>query len=93
MLKIKNVNNLVKSQSLPKKSTGSLSKYSKKFPVHCGNCQYAIKENDETVCRLFKYSTIILNDVKQFHYYMETEICRSDKNLCGSDGYYFKPKN
>jgi len=56
----------------------------------CQNCKYSIKENNILVCRLFKYSTVMLSDKKEFHYYMDTDSCRSDRDLCGPDGEYFK---
>jgi len=59
----------------------------------CNDCSYLIKENGLNVCRLFKYSTVTLSDKKQFHYYMETYLCRSQQDLCGLHGEYFKPKN
>ena len=94
---------LPKKPVVPKKLTvAKLSKQHSNFAKQnsnfakqnsCNNCVNLIKENGLNVCRLFKYSTVTLSDKKQFHYYMETDVCRSQQDLCGPHGYYFKPKN
>jgi len=69
-----------------------LSNISKRIPPKCENCLYVMKENNIPVCRLFKYYTVTLSDKNNFHYYMDTNTCRFDKDLCGPDAEYFKPK-
>jgi len=77
------------------------------FNRNCKDCKYSFQENNYSVCRLFKYPLCssedydVITDFKNyfesndnhFHYYIETNACRSDETLCGPDGEYFKPKN
>ena len=77
------------------------------FNRNCKDCKYSFKENDYSVCRLFKYPLgspgdyDVITDFKNyyesnhnhFHYYIDTYSCRNDETLCGPGGEYFKPKN
>ena len=56
-----------------------------RFPS-CNNCMYY--ENAQ--CKLFKYE--LVTDKHFVHYYVDAELCRQNKHLCGDEGNYFKSK-
>ena len=51
----------------------------------CSKCRYF----DNGTCRLFKYSFAL----NQVHLYASSSDCRSNEDLCGPDGNYFKPND
>ncbi len=62
------------------------------FPPSCKDCKYNLLiNNQESICRLFCYSTV-LSTPNSFKFYVDSEECRRDPGLCGPDARYFKPK-
>ena len=58
--------------------------------VDCKNCKYYIQQEKYKGCKLFKYLNIITDYPFDFFNYIDVELCRSDKSLCGPNGVYFK---
>jgi hypothetical protein len=59
----------------------------------CGSCVHSFKQNNELVCKLYKYAFISANKGKSvFDYYLDTKTCRADTTLCGPTGIYFLQK-
>ena len=56
---------------------------------NCKNCKYNEQFGNTPVCTKFKYSSVKLEN-KEFNYYIDSETCREDINLCGPDGLYFE---
>ena len=57
----------------------------------CKDCMYSVNNppnSDLMVCTLFKYRFAPIT--YDYTHYVETQICRLDEDLCGSDGRYFK---
>ena len=62
----------------------------------CHNCRYSTEHNATTVCKLFKYSTIInivqpLKEIK-YDFYLNASDCRKNEFLCGPNALHFKEK-
>jgi len=69
----------IKPPSIPRKTANGNGK------PKCNNCKYSVFNNGQLECKLFKS----LND---FNFYSDTIYCRTDENLCGPDGKYFKER-
>jgi hypothetical protein len=60
-------------------------------PPACKDCVYSVNHppnTDYMVCTLFKYKFAPIT--YDYTHYVETQICRLDKDLCGPDGSFFK---
>jgi hypothetical protein len=57
--------------------------------LNCHDCRYSRLENNQLKCILFRYDVLDSNEL----YYIDTDTCRSDIQLCGPHGEYFKIKN
>ena len=60
-----------------------------KLPPSCNDCKYSLKNRKVTTCKLFNH---FLNEDNIFDFYVNTEICRSNETLCGTNGKYFKER-
>jgi hypothetical protein len=60
--------------------------------LSCDNCKYKETINDESVCKLFQYSTLLIEDKPIMDFYIDTATARNSEQFCGVQGRYFKPK-
>ena len=62
-------------------------------PPSCKNCIY-YRNNNNTALHSKETCTIFLYEITdKAAYYLDAEICRKNKGLCGPDGRYFINKD
>ena len=79
--------NIFAFKTIPKIKILQKSKFDK-IPK-CRDCKFNVQFGDIPVCTAFKYSTVTVEN-KVYNYFIESESCRENINLCGPDGYYFE---
>ena len=57
----------------------------------CIDCKFNVQADDFPICTKFKYVSV-MNDYRNFNYYMDSITCREDTDLCGPSGDYFEVK-